>query len=188
MDPGNIASLTGWGATTGNPPFNSTSNLRRVQMPIISNTNANNLNWVTNPSTPSLTANMIAYYQSGSGVAPGDSGGPATITVNGKPILMGASSWGLTPKDQKPTIYTKIKNYADWVKNNTGVSFFNSEIQGPSNFCGSQSYSIGNLPAGTTVTWSASPSGIVSLSPSGSSVTLTKISNGTVTLTANLST
>jgi len=50
-------------------------------------------------------------------------------------------------------------------------------------FCSSQTYSLASLPSGASVSWSASPSGIVSLSASGNSVTLTKITDGTVTLT-----
>lgn len=38
-----------------------------------------------------------------------------------------------------------------------------------------------------TVTWSASPTGIVNLSPSGNSVTVTKVTQGSVNLTATTS-
>lgn len=61
-----------------------------------------------------------------------------------------------------------------------------SEIPGPVNFCSSQIYSINNLPVGGTVTWSVSPSGIVNASTSGNSVTLTRITDGSITLTANI--
>ncbi|MCO5231661.1 MAG: serine protease [Chitinophagales bacterium] len=49
-------------------------------------------------------------------------------------------------------------------------------------------YTIGNLPVVATVSWSASPTGIVSLSPSGSSCTVTRIgsSNGLVSLQAQI--
>lgn len=51
-----------------------------------------------------------------------------------------------------------------------------------------ETYSVGsNLPCNSTVSWTVSPLGIVNLAPSGNSVILTKITDGTVTLTANVS-
>ena len=56
-------------------------------------------------------------------------------------------------------------------------------IAGASTLCNAQTYSINSTwPA----SWSASPSGIVSLSPSGNSVTVTPTGNGPVTLTASV--
>ncbi len=57
-------------------------------------------------------------------------------------------------------------------------------ISGPSQVCDQATYTVDNLPAGATVAWSATPTGVVSLQPSGSSVTLTKVSGGNVTLSA----
>jgi len=59
-------------------------------------------------------------------------------------------------------------------------------IAGPSTFCTSGTYSIANIPAGATVTWTATPSSAVTLTPSGQTVTLTKVNTSDVTLTANL--
>lgn len=59
-------------------------------------------------------------------------------------------------------------------------------IAGPSSFCTNAVYSI-NAPTGATITWSASPAGIVTLSTtSGLQTTLTKIGNGNVILTASV--
>lgn len=61
-----------------------------------------------------------------------------------------------------------------------------TDINGADNFCSSASYTI-TPPTGLTVSsWSATPSGIVSLSVNGNSVTLTKVANGIVTLKAKL--
>lgn len=62
-------------------------------------------------------------------------------------------------------------------------------ISGDALFCiTSTPYSISSLPAGTTVAWSATPAGIVTInSPSGTTTTLTKITNGAITLTATIS-
>ncbi|WP_143959647.1 M43 family zinc metalloprotease [Litoribacter populi] len=62
-------------------------------------------------------------------------------------------------------------------------------ISGPPDpVCPTSLYSIPNLPAGTTVAWSASPAGMVSLSPSGNTVTVTRLSgqNGFVNLIAEI--
>lgn len=74
------------------------------------------------------------------------------------------------------------------VKCNIGdlPTLYNPQINGNSSFCGSsETYSIqtcNNSPL--SITWSVTPSGIVSITPNGSSVTLNKISTGTITLTA----
>lgn len=68
-----------------------------------------------------------------------------------------------------------------------GEAFQKSNITGVNTFCsGSETYSISNAINGNLVTWSASPSGIVSLSPNGNQVTVTKITDGTITLTASI--
>lgn len=65
-----------------------------------------------------------------------------------------------------------------------------SNITGPEYFCTNGSYQIGgSIPTGATVTWSASPSGIVTLAPNGNTVALTKVPSAygqPVTLTASL--
>ncbi len=60
-------------------------------------------------------------------------------------------------------------------------------IQGPPQFCTTQNYQIDNLPTGSTVSWSISPtSGVASLSTSGNVATLTKTGNGSVSLSATV--
>jgi hypothetical protein len=61
------------------------------------------------------------------------------------------------------------------------------QIQGPSQFCTSQIYTIPNLPAGATVAWSVSPSiGKVSFTTSGNTAILTRTGNGNVQLSATI--
>lgn len=65
-----------------------------------------------------------------------------------------------------------------------------ASITGSSSLCsGAKTYTISNLPAGHSVSsWSISNSSIASLSSTtGNSVTLTKVGNGQLTLTANIS-
>ncbi len=61
-------------------------------------------------------------------------------------------------------------------------------IFGDASFCTtSNPYTISNLPAGATVQWSASPSGIVTInSADATQTTLTWIHNGTITLAATV--
>ncbi|HET7115470.1 MAG TPA: hypothetical protein VFI29_03225 [Hanamia sp.] len=85
----------------------------------------------------------------------------ATVTANGNNYATNSSIVSLTP----PSI----------------------TISGNSSLCsGTSTYSVSNVPCNGTVTWSASPSGIISLSPNGSSVSVTKVGNGGVTLTAKI--
>ena len=62
----------------------------------------------------------------------------------------------------------------------------NRTISGSSQLCTQSTYTIANLPAGATVTWSATPSGIVSGPATGNPVTFTKVGNGIITLTATI--
>jgi hypothetical protein len=57
-------------------------------------------------------------------------------------------------------------------------------INGPTDFCSSAVYSVANLPAGATVTWSATPANAVTLTPTGQQVTVTKLLTSSVTLSA----
>lgn len=60
-------------------------------------------------------------------------------------------------------------------------------LAGQNLICTTSIFTITGLPRGATVTWSASPSSIVNLScTTCTSTTLTKVSNGIVTLTATL--
>ncbi len=58
-------------------------------------------------------------------------------------------------------------------------------ISGDNLVCSSATYTV-NAPVGTPVTWSVTPSNIASLTSNGNSATLTKITDGTVTLIARL--
>jgi len=86
-----------------------------------------------------------------------------------------------------------MKAYAAWMDNRTNqwqnyvAKIDNTPIiSGTPAFCSSTTYTATNLLPNTTVTWSVSPTGIVSLAPSGNQVTVTKISQGFATLTATV--
>lgn len=89
---------------------------------------------------------------------------------------------------------TSSTRLSDWLDpQSTGLTTTNTlvpssvySISGPDYACSSDNYTLSTLPSGSTFSsWSVSPSGIVSLSSSGTIATISKITNGTVTLTAN---
>jgi hypothetical protein len=152
-----IAMLTGWGRSCNN--CTASNVLRRVDMPIISNANANQIISTRPGSTLTVTDNMIAFYQPGSGAAPGDSGGPAVVFNGTTPILIGASSWGYFPKDQYPTIYTRVINYAEWIRQNTNIPFGTvvSAISGPNIVCSIPTqYTLTCFPPNAQISYSVS--------------------------------
>lgn len=57
-------------------------------------------------------------------------------------------------------------------------------ISGQDLLCSSSTYTVQSLPSGMGVNWTASPSGIASISGSGQTITLTPTSNGYITLSA----
>ncbi|MFP4096013.1 MAG: serine protease [Cyclobacteriaceae bacterium] len=141
INPGILGLISGWGWTNnlGLRP----DNLQSALLPIISNQQA-----VDRGSD--VTNNMIALEQSGIGAAPGDSGGP--MVVNGN-VLAGVSSWGHFPKDQNPTIYTRVSNYCDWISDRIAAIEDGGDVACSTN----TPFNLRHHPFGSTVTWAASP-------------------------------
>jgi hypothetical protein len=82
---------------------------------------------------------------------------------------------------------------SDWIQQRQDSSFNcvkicsdNIQIMGGSSLCGSSVYNLSGAPSGAIISWTATPSGIVSLTPNGAQVTVTKIMEGTITLTATI--
>lgn len=85
------------------------------------------------------------------------------------------SKWGQLP------VMSHNKNYTPYVS--TVLKYYKKTfLVRPNAFCTSEDYTA-NAPVGSTVTWSASPSGIVSIQSSGNSATLTKVTSGKISLT-----
>ena len=52
----------------------------------------------------------------------GDGGGPLVCSKSGSYQLVGVTSWGSSTCDPAyPTIFTRIYNYLDWIKEKTGI-------------------------------------------------------------------
>lgn len=122
---------------------------------------------------------------------------------NSPPItIVGANNaYQFTSNGSEPHVGF-YKRTCDWLANelsqvtpnSANCSFMcsnnNIAITGPSTLCGtSQVYTLSNAPVGTNIVWTASPAGIVSItpSPSGSQATVSKVSNGYFTLKATIS-
>ncbi len=62
-------------------------------------------------------------------------------------------------------------------------------ISGAYEICGSETYTIPNLPVGSVVNWSVAPAGVLSFTTSGNTATFTKIGNAeNAVITANITT
>lgn len=131
--------------------------------------------------------NMVYLYQ-----LTGTSGTSAQKYIAQKKFTIG----GATYYNQNHTDYT-ARN-ALWIYNEMEIinqtydcddycDISTLTINGPANFCSCATYSITGLPAGSTVTWSASPSGTVTITPIGNTAQVCKQLNGIVTLTATIS-
>ncbi len=112
---------------------------------------------------------------------------PQTISTGTTNSLTLAPICGAAQKNISVTVSAGGNNY------NTNTSTVSvippaMSITGNTTLCsGSSVYTVNNVPCNASVTWSASPSsGIISLSPNGNSVTVTKTGNGRVGLSAKI--
>ncbi len=165
-----IVSVSGWGRTACTIPGPSpTLNVTNVLV--------NSLN---DPSLLSCVSPSGTNQQSWMG----DSGGPIVKSVPGLgEVLFGIVSGGTCPGGM---VYSRVSYFADWIKTKTG-GLDRPTLEGPSSFCTSATYSISNLPAGATVSWSLSGTGLASISPGGSTAMLTRTGYGAANLIATVS-
>lgn len=82
---------------------------------------------------------------------------------------------------------TWVKNEINGIPQPPPIRNVSYSISGASSICNSQnSYTINGLPAGTTVNWSANPTNIVNISVNNNVATLTPTGNGSINLSATL--
>lgn len=93
------------------------------------------------------------------------------------------------------TYFIKIVNNSStsggFYKLSVGKDMAGVSISGPTQFCNTQTYTIPNLPTGSTVTWTVSDDNYVSKSTSGNDVTLGNLTGNMgmqIVLTATIST
>ncbi len=192
---GVMATISGYGLTDPNATgINPNPIFLQVQIPAITTVLANQLN-SSNPNfLPEIEVNdatMWAAHQQGQGAHQGDSGGPVTVIDNqtNKPILAGVTSWGVKPAAQYPSVQVKVRNFSDWIRQNTGLPYDYGWIKGNETFDFSATYSLENLPSGAGVKWTVSPASAATVvSPSSLTTQIVRNSNIEFTLTATYST
>lgn len=156
------------------------------------------VDWVSFTPTVSETVSIATYQL------------PGHTTVNTRLTLFNAALTQLAQNDNISTtnLYSNIsfnvvagQTYFIRVENLSGnitgyyrLIICNSysdpatyQINGPVTVCATaQSFSVTNLPAGATVAWSASPTGILNVPANGNPISVSQITPGTVTLTATV--
>ena len=113
--PGVMSWVTGWGYIQVNPNVLPTS-LQKVQLPIISLTQAETVWGTTIPATDL----MAGFLNGNKDACNGDSGGPLVVPVLGEYKLAGIVSWGSQNCDTYGA-YTRVSDFIDWIITNTGL-------------------------------------------------------------------
>jgi hypothetical protein len=161
--PGILSWVTGWGLIKTSPQTLPTS-LQKVQLPIISNTQASTV-WSSIPSTDI----MAGFLNGNKDACNGDSGGPLVVPVSGENKLAGIVSWGSSSCDTYGA-YTRVSDFESWIQNNTGLA-----IAGDSVICQgivSSQYSIAKVPGTTAYQWVLQPAGAGVITGSGRHATV----------------
>jgi secreted trypsin-like serine protease len=103
-EPGRKATVAGWGSTSALPPGSFPDRMREVQVPIVSDTQAQQT--LHQEFVPRL---MVAAGRTGKGPCVGDSGGPMFARVSGKYTQIGITSFGpAVCTAGSPTVYTEV--------------------------------------------------------------------------------
>ncbi len=153
--PGVLAWITGYGLIVANPPVFPTT-LQKVQLPIVSNTQASVV-WPVIPSTDL----MAGYLNGGKDACSGDSGGPLVVPYFNGFKLGGIVSWG-SGNCNTYGAYTRVSLFESWISSNTGIeiSFTPPVPAGDSIICpgiATSNYSVGTVAGATSYEWQLLP-------------------------------
>lgn len=121
---GTMATVSGWGDTTGSGDYSDL--LRDVPVPMVDYSVCEAA--YANSSSPTST-NMICagYQEGGKDACQGDSGGPLFVNNNGSYSLIGIVSYGTgCALPEYYGVYTKVANYTAWIEANTGLDINSS--------------------------------------------------------------
>jgi hypothetical protein len=124
----------------------------------------------TNLSENVSTRNLVCTHET-----PFDSYfGSFTVNAAHTNLSNSAMNWlyqEIIGNPQQPSVVSQNVNYT---------------ITGPNAICNTATYSVAGLPSGATVSWSISPSGLATLTPSGQSVIVSMVSSGDIILSATV--
>ncbi|MFT4926852.1 MAG: secreted trypsin-like serine protease [Phenylobacterium sp.] len=112
VDPGVLATLTGWGKM-GSPGSNP-SQLQSVDMHLVSLADALAV-FKSQYGIHQLTDDQLPAWDSGKSACNGDSGGPLVVPSGNKVILAGVVSWGKDCADIAPSMFARVSSFADWI-------------------------------------------------------------------------
>lgn len=117
--PGVTATVLGWGTTREGGL--TVTNLREVQVPIVSNQSAN----ASNSYDGQISPTMLPAGQQSGGIdsCQGDSGGPLIVRdASDNPQLAGVVSWGEgCGRANKYGIYSRVSSFAPWIDEILGI-------------------------------------------------------------------
>lgn len=148
---GNQVRVSGWGWTVPNQS-GVANQLQAVDVPIISNQQADNQLDISSPNHPELTQRMLSTGAVGmdrQGACHGDSGGPLVFRQNGQnDIQIGVVSWGV-PRciggENSPSVYARLSQLVSWIN---GEVWNFASIQGSNNVCynSSKTFTLQKIP------------------------------------------
>ncbi len=106
--------VSGWGKTDEFVVFKSRG-LLQVQLPLVSHEDCTQPDSYGQAITPAMFC--AGRREGGEDACRGDSGGPATVTVEGEERLAGIISWGEgCGRAKKYGVYTTVPQVADWIR------------------------------------------------------------------------
>ena len=114
---GNTVTISGRGRTNTNNVGGCATILQSAQMPIIDNATADQM-FQNCGGAVAIPNTMISFFNGTSSAAGGDGGGPAFVAFGGQPLLVGITSWACLPTLGFPSVYTDVRDFADFITNN----------------------------------------------------------------------
>jgi secreted trypsin-like serine protease len=137
IQPGAIVTISGWGRTVSSNSGDCAILLQSTQLPIIDNDDAGKMfeNCSPNSVPVVLPPTMLSFFDGTTSAAGGDSGGPAFVSHNGLPLLVGITSWGCgINTTATPVYYTSVKDFADFISSSITQASTNIDITANTKF------------------------------------------------------
>lgn len=124
--PGTLATLVGWGTTTNDAVVLSET-LQEADMPVVSNEDCN----LEYPGLINDATLCAGYIDREIDACLGDSGGPLMVEVEGVCRQVGIVSFGLQECGTTYGVYTRLSNYADWIRQFVDFEQDDDVVAGP---------------------------------------------------------